>query len=91
MITGVLLLTIAGMAEKILGVILKIPLSSYLGGEGMGYFNSAYSIFSTFYTVSITGLPIATSIMISRSRTKGKKLEIKHIFRVSLFIFILIN
>ena len=30
MITGVLLLTIAGIAEKILGVILKIPLNGYL-------------------------------------------------------------
>ena len=55
MFTGVLLLTIAGMAEKILGVLLKIPLSGYLGEEGMGYFNSAYNIFSTFYTVAITG------------------------------------
>lgn len=91
MITGVILLTIAGMAEKILGVILKIPLSSYLGEEGMGYFNSAYSIFSTFYTVSITGLPIATSIMISRSRTKGRKLETNHIFKVALFTFIIIG
>ena len=91
MFTGVLLLTIAGMAEKILGVLLKIPLSGYLGEEGMGYFNSAYNIFSTFYTVAITGLPIATSIMISRSRMKGKKLEISHIFRVSLFLFVLIG
>lgn len=91
MFTGVLLLTIAGMAEKILGVLLKIPLSGYLGEEGMGYFNSAYNIFSTFYTVSITGLPIATSIMISRSRMKGRKLEISHIFRVSLFLFVLIG
>lgn len=91
MLTGVLLLTVAGMAEKILGVLLKIPLSGYLGEEGMGYFNSAYNIFSTFYTVSITGLPIATSIMISRSRTRGKKLEISHIFRVSLFLFVLIG
>jgi hypothetical protein len=31
MFTGVLLLTLAGVAEKILGVILKIPLSGYLG------------------------------------------------------------
>ncbi|MGN1096195.1 MAG: oligosaccharide flippase family protein, partial [Eubacteriales bacterium] len=91
MITGVLLLTIAGIAEKILGVILKIPLSGYLGSDGMGYFNSAYNIFSTFYTISITGLPIATSIMISKSRIRGRKLEVKHIFRVSLFMFVVVG
>ena len=91
MITGVLLLTIAGIAEKILGVILKIPLNGYLGSDGMGYFNSAYNIFSTFYTISITGLPIATSIMISKSRAKGKKLEVSHIFNVSLTLFIVVG
>ena len=91
MITGVLLLTIAGIAEKILGVILKIPLNGYLGSDGMGYFNSAYNIFSMFYTISITGLPIATSIMISKSRAKGKKLEVSHIFNVSLTLFIVVG
>ncbi len=91
MITGVLLLTIAGIAEKILGVILKIPLTGYLGSDGMGYFNSAYNIFSTFYTISITGLPIATSILISRSRAKGKKREVNNLFRVSLSLFVLVG
>ncbi len=91
MFTGVLLLTLAGVAEKILGVILKIPLSGYLGSEGMGYFNSAYNIFSTFYTVSVTGLPIATSIMVSKSRSRGRKLEVSHIFRVSLLLFLTVG
>ena len=91
MITGVLLLTLAGIAEKILGVILKIPLSGYLGSEGMGYFNSAYNIFTMFYTVSVTGLPVATSIMVSRSRAKGRKLEVSHIFRVSLTTFMTVG
>jgi len=91
MITGVLLLTLAGVAEKILGVILKIPLAGYLGSEGMGYFNSAYSIFTTFYTVAVTGLPVATTIMVSRSRAKGRILEVKRIFRVSITLFLTIG
>lgn len=91
MITGVLLLTIAGIAEKILGVILKIPLSGYLGSEGMGYFNSAYNIFTTFYTVAVTGLPVATTIMVSRSRAKGRTLEVRRIFRVSISMFLTVG
>ncbi|MBQ8448797.1 MAG: polysaccharide biosynthesis protein [Clostridia bacterium] len=91
MITGVLLLTLAGMAEKILGVIFKIPLAGYLGSVGMGYFNSAYSIFTTFYTVAVTGLPVATTIMVSRSRAKGRVLEVKRIFRVSVTMFLTIG
>jgi stage V sporulation protein B len=91
MITGVLLLTLAGIAEKILGVILKIPLSGYLGSEGMGYFNSAYNIFTTFYTVAVTGLPVATTIMVSRSRAKGRTLEVRRIFRVSISMFMTVG
>ena len=91
MITGVLLLTLAGVAEKILGVIFKIPLSGYLGSVGMGYFNSAYSIFTTFYTVAVTGLPVATTIMVSKSRAKGRILEVKRIFRVSVTMFVTVG
>jgi stage V sporulation protein B len=91
MLTGVLLLTLAGIAEKILGVIIKIPLSGYLGSVGMGYFNSAYSIFTTFYTIAVTGLPVATTIMVSRSRAKGRVLEVKRIFRVSITLFLTIG
>ena len=91
MLTGVLLLTLAGIAEKILGVILKIPLSGYLGSEGMGYFNSAYNIFTTFYTVAVTGLPVATTIMVSRSRAKGRVLEVRRIFRVSISMFLTVG
>ncbi|MBQ8861696.1 MAG: polysaccharide biosynthesis protein [Clostridia bacterium] len=91
MLTGVLLLTLAGVAEKILGVILKIPLAGYLGSEGMGYFNSAYNIFTTFYTVAVTGLPVATSIMVSKSRARGRKLEVNRIFRVSISLFLTVG
>ncbi len=91
MLTGVLFLTLAGIAEKILGVILKIPLSGYLGSVGMGYFNSAYSIFTTFYTVAVTGLPVATTIMVSRSRAKGRILEVKRVFRVSITMFLTVG
>lgn len=91
MITGVLLLTLAGVAEKILGVIFKIPLAGYLGSVGMGYFNSAYSIFTTFYTVAVTGLPVATTIMVSKSRAKGRVLEVKRIFRVSITMFLTVG
>ena len=76
MMTGVVILMIASLVEKILGVIFKIPLYNVLGNVGMGYFNAAYSIFSTFYTISLTGFPIAVSIMISKSRSLGRVNEI---------------
>ena len=91
MMTGVVILMIASLVEKILGVIFKIPLYSVLGNVGMGYFNAAYSIFSTFYTISLTGFPIAVSIMISKSRSLGRVNEVNRIFFVALSVFITIG
>lgn len=87
MMTGVVILMLASLFEKILGVLFKRPLNDMLGDVGMGYFNSAYSIFSTFYTISLTGFPIAVSMMVSRSRTKGRIVEVKKIYRTALAVF----
>ena len=87
MMTGVAILMLASLFEKILGVLFKRPLNDMLGDVGMGYFNSAYSIFSTFYTISLTGFPIAVSMMISRSRAKGRIVEVNKIYRTALAVF----
>ena len=91
MMTGVVILMAASMAEKILGVVFKIPLYNFLGNVGMGYFNAAYSIFSTFYTISLTGFPIAVSIMVSKSSSAGRKNEVNSIFKVELLTFVIIG
>lgn len=88
MMGGVIILMLASLFEKILGVIFKIPLYNLLGSTGMGYFNAAYSIFSTFYTISLTGFPIAVSIMISKSVSSGRVKEVKRIYTVALAVFL---
>ena len=88
--SGVLILTVANILVKVIGLIYKIPLHKLLGDEGMGYFNSAYRIYTAFYLVSTGGLPVAVSILVSRARAQGNKREVKSIFKsaVSLFLFI---
>ncbi len=56
---------------KIIGLFYKIPMLSLVGGEGMGYFNSAYEIYSLLCIISITGLPVAMSVIISGARDKA--------------------
>ena len=62
---GILLLTISGAAVKICGLLFKIPLVSIIGEDGMGYFNSAYVIYTFFYVLTTSGLPLGMSILIS--------------------------
>ena len=65
-VRGALLLTISALMIKVIGVVYKIPLSYMLGEEGMGYFNSAYTIYGFFYIVSASGVPKAITMIVAR-------------------------
>lgn len=90
-LSGVLVLTFSNILVKLLGLFFKIPLHTFLGDQGMGYFNIAYNIFVTLYMVSTAGLPIAISILVSRSRTLGRKREVRRIFYSALSVFLLLG
>ncbi len=51
---------------KVIGAVLKIPLTNMLGGKGMGYFSTAYSFFTPVYTVLAAGLPTVVTKLTAR-------------------------
>jgi stage V sporulation protein B len=65
--SGVAALTVSTIIVKVIGVLYKIPMLKLLGDEGMGYFNSAYEIYSLFYILATAGLPVAVSILVAES------------------------
>ena len=89
--SGVLLLTLSTILVKVVGLFYKIPMLSYLGSEGMGYFHSAYEIYAIFCIIATAGLPIALSVLVSASLAEGKEREVKHIWQVSLTLFVFIG
>ena len=89
--SGVLVLTAANLLVKVIGLLFKIPMSNKFGDTMMGYYNSAYMIYTVFYMVSTAGLPVAVSIMISESRAKGKIRQIKRVFWVTVGLFFAIG
>lgn len=66
-INGALLLTVSMLIVKVFGLIYKVPLSYILSDEGMGYFNTAYSVYTFFYVISTSGVPKAISILTASS------------------------
>lgn len=42
---------------KIVGALFKIPLANVLGGTGMGYFSTAYGLYSPVFAVTAAGIP----------------------------------
>ena len=89
--SGVLILTISNLIIKAIGLMFKIPMNHIVGDEGMGYYNSAYTLYTYLYMVSTAGLPTAISIMISDSRAKGQIKQVKRILHVSMALFIAIG
>ena len=86
--SGVLLLGLSTVLVKIIGLIYKIPMLTYLGTEGMGYFNSAYEIYALFCVISTAGLPVALSVLISAAIAKGRADEVRKIYRGALSVFL---
>ena len=89
--SGVLLLTLSTILVKLVGLIYKIPMLSYLGSEGMGYFHSAYEIYAIFCIIATAGLPVALSVLISAALAEKKEQDAERIWQVSLRLFVIIG
>lgn len=88
---GALILMLSNIIVKVVNALFKIPLSNIIGDTAMGYFSSAYSIYSMCFLISTAGLPVAISRMIAAAKAKENHREVSLIYRISLYIFILIG
>lgn len=85
---GALILSIATLLVKIVGMLFKVPLTNLLGGVGMGYFNTAYRLFDPLYTLSVAGLPVAVSRMVAQTATVGRYKDVRRILKISRSLFL---
>lgn len=88
---GASALAVATVVTKILGLLYKAPLSRILGDEGMGYFNSAYTVYTFFYILCSAGVPKAITIIISENDAKNRRANEKGIIRSALLAFLLLG
>lgn len=80
------ILFVAMFITKVIGAVLKIPLTNMMGGTGMGYFSTAYSFFNPVYTVLAAGLPIIVTRLTAQSAARRRYREARRIKSVSLTI-----
>ena len=90
-IGGVAVLTASTAAVKIIGLFYKIPLIHLVGIDGMAYFLAAYHIYTLLFTLSNAGLPVAVSILVSKSIAINDRATAAQIYRVSLTLFTVIG
>lgn len=86
LLNGAAWLGFSAILLKIIGLVYKIPMSYLLGDEGMGYFNSAYTVYVFFYIIGSAGIPKAVSILCSRSSEGEAKTIFTLIYRIYFLI-----
>ena len=89
MLNGALILAVSTIIVKLIGALYKIPLTGLFGGVGRGYFNAAYNLYTPIYAVSMAGLPVAVSRLVSESVSLGRFGEARQIYKVSTKLFLI--
>ena len=84
-----MVLAAATLIVKIIGILYKIPLSNMVGAVGRGYFDSAYNLYIPVYTISMAGLPVAISKMVSQQMALKRYRDVRLTFKVAARLFLI--
>ena len=85
---GAMVLVIATALVKVIGAVYKIPLTGIIGSLGRGYFASAYNIYTPIYAISMAGLPVAVSAIVSKNVALGKYRDVKQVMKTTFPLFL---
>ncbi len=90
-LVGAMILSAALVIVKIIGFFYKIPLFNLIGGDGWGYYNDAYQVYSLMFVISTAGIPVAIAKLISESNAIGRIHEPRKILNLSLISFSIVG
>lgn len=86
---GTLVLTLAGLAAKIIGALYRVPLAYLLGAEGIGLYQMAYPIYGLAFIISASGVPVAIARLVAKQVAKGHYVLARRIFEVAFIVLLL--
>jgi stage V sporulation protein B len=76
---------------KIIGAIYKLPLYNILDNEGAAHFQVAYQVYSLLLAISLSGIPVALSRLVSAARATGDREGAGRYFAVALPAFTVVG
>ena len=84
-----MILAVAGIITRIIGIVYRIPVANILGTEGQGFYATAFSIYNIALLLTSYSLPLAVSKLISARVSTGERKNAMRIFKGALwFAFI---
>lgn len=84
LIKGTIILAVAALIARVLGIVQRVPLKHLLGDSVMASFTIAYNIYGVMLIVATAGIPSALSKLVSERVEMGKTAEINTIFRAAM-------
>ncbi|MFC0214036.1 oligosaccharide flippase family protein [Paenibacillus chartarius] len=85
LIKGTLILTVAALVARFIGVFQKIPLVHLLDDTGMGSYGIAFNLYSSLLVVATAGIPSALSKLVAESTALGRQREADRIYRAAVW------
>lgn len=85
-VKGAAILGIAGVGVKCLGALFRIPLTNWLGEDGMAYYGAAYPVYSLLLIIATAGIPVAISRMVSERTAEGNHAAAHQVFKASIIL-----
>ena len=91
LLKGTLILTLAGLASRVIGFFYKIFLSHSIGAEQIGIYQLAMPLYALAFSVCVTGIQSALSRLISGYFAKEKSRLAFDTFLSGLFLALLLS
>lgn len=84
LVKGTVILTLAALAARALGVVQRVPLVYLLQEKGMAWYGIAFNLYSVLLVVATAGVPSALSKMISERTALGRHAEAERVYRAAV-------
>jgi stage V sporulation protein B len=90
LLKGTLILGIAGILAKSMGIFFRQPLVMLMGDKGIGYYQMSYPLY-TFFIAVASGIPIAVSKMVAERNAAGDRAGSVQVLRNALLLMIILG
>lgn len=90
-ITSALFLLLSTVVVKVISAVYKIPLTTYIGATGRGYFSIAYNYCMPVHALTMGAFPIALTKLVSTYDAQGNVHRIKSLRKASEKLFLIIG
>lgn len=90
LIRGTIILGVAGILSKFLGLFFRWPLQMLIGDEGVGYYQMSFPLYM-FFIATASGVPVAISKMVSERKAFNDDEGAILVFRKAMLLMVIMG